>query len=230
MTITHHTPFLGDTIHLYAIWNQGRHSSFKVSERFGFLFPGVETAKRTLWSPKQRFIGPQHGAHIRNTLADAFEVDRRLVGGPLFTRGANEGYVALCPHASRPDKEWHPGYWKLVKDHLDALAIPWQWLPMKGRLSTMELPEMVELLSHARAVVSVDSGPVHLADAFGIPVVGLYGPTNPVCYGPYSFRRLAVNHHPQPDNTAMWCKNGRTIMASIRASEVIAKLEEALKL
>jgi ADP-heptose:LPS heptosyltransferase len=230
MASVHHTPYLGDSIHLYAVWKQDQQPSFRIAKRYEFLFPEVETAARTMWTPRHRFTGPRHGQHVRDMIAEAFGVDATLVGGSLFTRPPKEDYVALCPNASRPDKEWHPGLWKLIKDHLDAKGIPYRWLPMKGRYSEMELPEVVDILSRARAAVSVDSGPVHVADAFGIPVVGLFGPTSPVCYGPYQFRRLAVSHHPHPEDTARWCRNGKDIMVTIRAFEVIAKLEEALKL
>ncbi|MBA4372805.1 MAG: glycosyltransferase family 9 protein [Thermodesulfovibrio sp.] len=47
------------------------------------------------------------------------------------------------------------------------------------------LPELVELMRTARAVVTNDSGPMHIAAALGIPVVAIFGPTSPVRTGPY---------------------------------------------
>jgi len=47
------------------------------------------------------------------------------------------------------------------------------------------IEELMGLLSHARCVVAVDSGPLHLAAALGAPVVGLYGPTDPARNGPF---------------------------------------------
>jgi heptosyltransferase-1 len=37
-------------------------------------------------------------------------------------------------------------------------------------------------------VIGGDTGPLHLAAALGIPVVGLYGPKDPVVYGPLDGR------------------------------------------
>jgi ADP-heptose:LPS heptosyltransferase len=41
------------------------------------------------------------------------------------------------------------------------------------------------LLSKAAAMITNDSGPMHVAAAFGVPVVALFGPTSAVRTGPY---------------------------------------------
>ena len=43
----------------------------------------------------------------------------------------------------------------------------------------------VWLLAGCRLVISPDTGPLHIARALDVPVVGLYGYTNPKRYGPY---------------------------------------------
>jgi lipopolysaccharide heptosyltransferase I len=48
------------------------------------------------------------------------------------------------------------------------------------------IEELMGLLAHARCVVAADSGPLHLAAALGVPVVGLYGPTDPARNGPFA--------------------------------------------
>jgi ADP-heptose:LPS heptosyltransferase len=52
---------------------------------------------------------------------------------------------------------------------------------LAGRLS---LEGLVALLARAAAVVSNDTGPVHLASALHRPVLALFGPNTPVRYGP----------------------------------------------
>ena len=47
------------------------------------------------------------------------------------------------------------------------------------------LGQLIALLKNARAVVAGDTGPLHLADALGTPVVAIFGPTDPVRNGPY---------------------------------------------
>lgn len=47
------------------------------------------------------------------------------------------------------------------------------------------LPEMIEWLRLASVLVTNDSGPMHVGAALGRPVVGLFGPTEPLRTGPY---------------------------------------------
>jgi heptosyltransferase-1 len=44
---------------------------------------------------------------------------------------------------------------------------------------------LIELVRYAKLVVGGDSGPVHLAAALGVPVVALFGPTDPARNGPW---------------------------------------------
>jgi ADP-heptose:LPS heptosyltransferase len=60
----------------------------------------------------------------------------------------------------------------------------------------LELPDLVALLARARLLVSNDSGPVHLASALGVPVLGLYGPNSPLLYGPLSAGSIAFHDAP----------------------------------
>jgi heptosyltransferase I len=48
-----------------------------------------------------------------------------------------------------------------------------------------DIRRLIWLLDGAAVVLSPDTGPLHLANALGREVVGLYGYTNPLRYGPY---------------------------------------------
>lgn len=47
------------------------------------------------------------------------------------------------------------------------------------------LREVSALIERAAVVITNDSGPMHVTDALGRPLVALFGPTNPVRTGPY---------------------------------------------
>jgi lipopolysaccharide heptosyltransferase I len=52
-----------------------------------------------------------------------------------------------------------------------------------------DLKGLVALIAGARAVVSNDTGPMHIAAAFNKPLVALFGPTDPVKTGPYGWQK-----------------------------------------
>jgi heptosyltransferase I len=57
-----------------------------------------------------------------------------------------------------------------------------------------DVRRLLWLLEGSRLVVSPDTGPLHMARAMDVPVVGLYGFTNPKRYGPYrKFTELVVD-------------------------------------
>lgn len=57
------------------------------------------------------------------------------------------------------------------------------------------LKQFLALARHATLVVSPDSGPMHMANAVGTPVLGLHAASNPNRSGPYSDRRWCVNRY-----------------------------------
>ena len=58
-----------------------------------------------------------------------------------------------------------------------------------------DLPGLMGYLAAADLVIGADSGPVHLADALGTPVVSIHGPKDPARYGPFGPRSIAVSHN-----------------------------------
>lgn len=58
-----------------------------------------------------------------------------------------------------------------------------------GRLS---LKEFAALAEKASLMLSVDTGALHIAAAMGTPVIGLFGPSTPVKWGPYGSQHRVV--------------------------------------
>jgi len=100
------------------------------------------------------------------------------------------------------------------------------------------LPQLLALLGRARALISPDSGPVHMATMVGTPVIGLYAATNPERSGPYFSRRWCVNayaeasrkfRHREPEQLK-WTEKIEEpgVMDLITVPQVAAKLDELL--
>ena len=75
---------------------------------------------------------------------------------------------------------WGPGE-RSIADKIMRKCIT----PAMISLST-NVSELISVSRRARLLVSGDSGPLHLASALGVPVVGLYGPTDPKRNGPWN--------------------------------------------
>jgi len=67
-------------------------------------------------------------------------------------------------------------------------------------LLELDLPQLMAALRGAQFFVGADTGPLHLSVALGTPVVGLYGPTDPLQTGPYS-REDVVIRNARPHET-----------------------------
>jgi heptosyltransferase-1 len=149
------------------------------------------------------FYNEQHratGVHIVDRhceLAAACGATGKARRFPL-PQGKAEGhlpdeYVLACPFAGWASKEWPLGrYGDLAK----LLPIP---LVLNGHAAVeaqlRAVPGVVPHISSidglihatrkARAIVGVDSGPLHLAAALGKCGVAIFGPTDPQRNGPY---------------------------------------------
>jgi heptosyltransferase-2 len=66
----------------------------------------------------------------------------------------------------------------------DAIASAWdgKLLDFTGRTS---LRELAGLITRARVFITNDTGPMHMANALKVPVVAIFGPTDPLRTGPF---------------------------------------------
>jgi heptosyltransferase I len=107
--------------------------------------------------------------------------------------------------------------------------------PVINQIGKDTLPELLGLLSHSTALLSPDSGPVHMATMVGLPVIGLYAATNPARAGPYYSRQWCVDKYDaaaqkylgKPAAQIPWTtKIERSgVMNLIGVSDVTAKLD-----
>ena len=65
-------------------------------------------------------------------------------------------------------------------------------VPGSSRPPLLDFPGLARLDAAARLFVGGDTGPLHLADALGVPTLALFGPTDPERNGPYRDRRGIV--------------------------------------
>ncbi len=109
------------------------------------------------------------------------------------------------PGARWKSKRWPPEYFAVVADHLIERGWPVVFIGgTEQAASTAEirrrmrseaidlsgrttLPETAALLTRSSLLITVDSGPMHLASLLGRPLIALFGSTDPRRTGPYPF-------------------------------------------
>jgi ADP-heptose:LPS heptosyltransferase len=105
-------------------------------------------------------------------------------------------YAVLHPFAATSEKTWPPERFIAVADHLERrqglepvfLAGPGADVRPFERfriIAGAHLGDVKSLLAGASLFIGNDSGPAHMAAAFGVPVVVLFGPSDPVIWAPW---------------------------------------------
>ena len=165
-----------------------------------------------LWSlSMSECADPPSRDQIRPRLYTSDE-DRRRIDALLRNSGGStdESFVALAPGSAWGTKRW-PYYPELAKrlaedfriavigskaDSAAAAQIIGA-VPEGYAIDGIGLPLLAsaELIGRARAIVTNDSAPQHLASAMGTPTLTIYGPTVPEFgFGPIAERHAVAGH------------------------------------
>lgn len=191
-------------------------------ERIGFASQYIKEKPASWFLTRKVEINPaQHVVDWNLQLAGVTmpEVDfSPFAKGELDSHGA----VVLLPGAGRPEKMWPVERFRALAERLGdrALAV---WGPGEEERARAigcrmapktSLRELAQLLKTASVVIGGDTGPLHLADALGTKVIGLYGPTNPRRNGPYSQLQRCISTYQTTKR-----------MESIAVEDVMAMIE-----
>jgi lipopolysaccharide heptosyltransferase I len=65
----------------------------------------------------------------------------------------------------------------------------------RARYLPTTVVQFIALARRARLFIGGDTGPLHLAAAVGTPIVGIYGPTDPVRNGPFAAEDITLSNH-----------------------------------
>jgi len=124
---------------------------------------------------------------------------------PVFPLTQPAPILAVAPASRWPSKDWPPEHFITALNRLrescpvsvvlvggsaeravcDRIAAGLSGQPALNLAVRTSLVEACAVLRQADLLLSVDSGPVHIAAASGTRVLGLYGPTDPGRTGPY---------------------------------------------
>jgi ADP-heptose:LPS heptosyltransferase len=74
------------------------------------------------------------------------------------------------------------------------------------------------LIRHLDLMISVDTAIIHLCAAVNVPVITLFGPGDPLIWGPYGFGELVIQRH----EACQRCKGGRCVQDRLYCMESIS--------
>ena len=148
----------------------------------------------------QEILGLERKVHTAEHLASAMFylgvartwIPRARIFAPPPEAGAKP-YAVIHPFASEPEKTWRPDGFLEVARKLDGLDVkfigaatddlsPFREFPT---IAGAPLKETMSLLSGASLFIGNDSGPAHLAAAYGVPEVIIFGNSDSVVWKPW---------------------------------------------
>ncbi len=224
--------------------------------RVGFQNPREKPASlfyTTLVQPTGKHIIEQNLSLVREITRDNRDPD---ISFPLPVDAAAESFIEsalkeyglksfalLNPGAGWAAKRWPAERYGEVARALGAAGLPAivNYAPGEERLASevertsggaaramsCSIGELIALARHASLFIGGDTGPMHLAAAVGVPVVTLFGPTDPARNGPYSTKAVVLRNAASVTTLSHSAAADPGMMA-IAPAEVIAAAERLL--
>lgn len=191
---------------------------------------------------------PAEPLEWRLTLSPAEAESQRRFFEPIRDRPI----AALVPGSGRAAKDWIPERFAAVADALerdhgfrtmlvggpgererelaDRIARAASVEPIRAMADGVR--RLIWTIGGSDLVIAPDTGPVHIARAMDVPVIGLYGHTNPYRWGPFrKYEDLWVDRYTEPgeapDPGSGHGKEGR--MERITVADVLERVDRAVE-
>jgi heptosyltransferase I len=158
-----------------------------------------------------RGVNSRRVAFPRDTAAE----DR--IARDLSEQGIGQ-YILLNPGAGWGAKRWpadrygqvarqlsHDGFMPLVNFGPGEESLAQEVVHASGDAAKpmrLSISELIALTRKAKLFIGGDTGPMHLAAALAIPVVAIFGPTDPARNGPYGTRSVVLRNPASPTSHA----------------------------
>jgi len=150
----------------------------------------------------QEILGVERKVHTAEHLASAmFYLGADVGKVPRAKLATQEGRRKRLPHcivhpvAATAEKTWRADGFLAVAEHLKSRGLETVFIGGAGddlspfrayrTVAGAPLAEIKALLAGAALFVGNDSGPAHMAAAFGVPSIVIFGPSDPEIWGPW---------------------------------------------
>jgi ADP-heptose:LPS heptosyltransferase len=125
----------------------------------------------------------------------------KLIPGGAAPSAPGPRAAVIHAVAATPEKTWAPDNFLAIAGHLAQSGLAPVFIGAAGddlapfrayRTLQTSLSDIKSLLAQAALFVGNDSGPAHMAAAFGVPSVVIFGPSDPAIWGPWQTTGEAV--------------------------------------
>ncbi len=164
--------------------------------------------------------------------------DRTPLHSSPFTLRSSLPIALICGSENNPEKRWPVAHWRALLAAFpaerfvllgtandtpitSAIAAGHEPTQVEDLAGKTTLAEFAAQLRSCRLLVSNDTGGMHLANALGVPLVALFGPTNPIRTGPVFTSPVTIlqpRGSPPTGGAALTDLAPETVMAKVRAS------------
>ncbi|PID62767.1 MAG: hypothetical protein CR974_03225 [Gammaproteobacteria bacterium] len=189
----------------------------------------------TAFQPVEDNASGNASSNVADSTADS-------VADSVADKAAGAKIGLICGSANTPEKRWPAEYWQALIDELLAREVAQIVLlgtaddaavcehiaanagdaRVENRAGKTQLPQLVDTMRGLDCVIGNDTGGLHLANAVGVAVIGLYGHTNPVRCRPIFDAPLTIL---RPEPPADGSPAG---MADIAVAQVVTAVETLL--
>lgn len=179
--------------------------------------------------------------------AEAFQYAETFWKAARFEKG--DVVLAVNPFASCESKEWYPAKWAAVILELlaNGFKVFFTCAPLERRgiaaiekelgkplpiYSGRDLVSLMGLYKRSTAVLSVDSGPRHLAAAVGTPTLTVWGPEPVSRWHPYTPEKhpVVLKEVPcRPCGLTVCVEKKHECMVALQPPDVLKALKQLLK-
>ncbi|SUO94852.1 glycosyltransferase family 9 protein [Suttonella ornithocola] len=208
---------------------------------------GIAWAQRPRKSLTHRYLikhpeqdGQRHQTQLWADFTAHFHLQQQISYQPFHQQNDKDNSIILiCGSENSPEKRWPISHWRtLINALLENSSVT---LLLTGTKNDQEITHTIAngypkqrvqnlagqtsfsdyltYLSRAQLVIGNDTGGLHLANALGTPVIGLYGPTNPQRTRPIFASSVAVL---QPPNCPA---NGGAEIAQLMPESVLSAVQ-----
>ncbi len=221
-------------------------------QRFGIVRPGKPRPLLThvYRVPADFDEASHHQLELWETFLRHFGLERTPDRSPIASASAGAANeterrpIGLIPGSENmPAKRWPVNHWRALIEALPeetftifgtpndgpiaaAVADGFPAARVNNRAGRTDLASFAVALGECRLLVTNDTGGMHLANALGVPVIGLFGPTNPVRTGPVFATASGVT--PEILQPPACPKQGGADLASLAPETVVGSIRRRL--